>query len=155
MSIQLELGKTYLNRRGEQVKIIKHEDDDNYPLGSACGRYYRDNGIWFNTDKPRDLDLIEEVLDSTPAAASASDFLQEARDSISEHGKQYDPSSSDRSMSKTVAAFNVITGQNLTEAEGWLFMSVLKTVSQFQNNPHLDSSQDGVVYAALLAEVQS
>ena len=58
------------------------------------------------------------------------------------------------SMGKTVAAFNAITGRDLTTAEGWLMLAVLKQVRVFQNSavPHVDSLEDGPAYLALMAE---
>lgn len=83
----------------------------------------------------------------------AEDFLTNAADTISQRGKQYDKQAGERSMAKTVAAFNAITGQSLTESEGWLFMQVLKDVRQWQKTDyHHDSAIDCVSYAALKAE---
>lgn len=89
-----------------------------------------------------------------PAERSAGDYLREAAEIMAERGRQYDSPKGERSMGKCVAAFNAITGRDLTESEGWLLMLVLKQVRQFQNAPHLDSAQDGVAYAALLAEAR-
>lgn len=83
---------------------------------------------------------------------TADQYLQEARDTMIERGKQYDSPEGERSMEKIVSVFNTITGKNLTESEGWLFMSCLKKVRQYQGKPHLDSCVDDVAYAALFAE---
>uniref|UniRef100_UPI001FC9C8C0 hypothetical protein n=1 Tax=Pseudomonas sichuanensis TaxID=2213015 RepID=UPI001FC9C8C0 len=58
----------------------------------------------------------------------STDFLQAAIDVQAERGKQYDAPDGTRSMVKTVQAFNAITGHNLTEAEGWLLMQIVKDV---------------------------
>ena len=59
----------------------------------------------------------------------------------------------ERSMAQTVAAFNVITGNIMSEQEGWLFMLLLKLVRQHQTEGwHQDSSEDAIAYAALMAE---
>lgn len=54
-------------------------------------------------------------------------------------------------MGRTVEAFNAITGYDMSEAEGWLFMSIIKRVRQ-TNGYHKDSAEDAVSYAALEAE---
>ena len=84
----------------------------------------------------------------------ATDFLDTASALLSERGKQYDQPKGERSMGKTVNAFNAITGRNLSEAEGWLLLQILKDVRQWQNPErfHADSAQDGVAYSALKAE---
>lgn len=84
----------------------------------------------------------------------ATDFLKAAIDTQAERGKQYDSPEGERSMGRTVQAFNAITGRDLTEAEGWLLLQVLKDVRQWQNPDkyHHDSALDGVAYASLKAE---
>lgn len=81
-------------------------------------------------------------------------FLQAAIDVQAERGKQYDAPGGERSMGRTVQAFNAITGRDLTEAEGWLLLQVLKDVRQWQNPGkfHEDSALDGVAYSSLKAE---
>lgn len=72
---------------------------------------------------------------------------------MEERGKQYDKPEGERSMGKTVQVFNIITGHDLTEADGWLLMQILKDVRQWQTpNYHEDSALDCVAYSALKAE---
>lgn len=87
----------------------------------------------------------------------AEQFLRQGADVLAERGKEYDKPEGERSMARTVAAFQAITGKSLTEAEGWLFMQVLKDVRQWQNPDryHEDSAVDGVNYSALKAEALS
>lgn len=84
----------------------------------------------------------------------ATDVLEKAAKHMRDRAATYDKPEGERSMAKTVAAFNAIAGKSLSVAEGWLFMAVLKQVRVFQNpaKPHQDSLEDGVAYAALLAE---
>ena len=65
----------------------------------------------------------------------------------------YDQPTGERSMGKTVIAFNAITGQSLTEAEGWLLLQLLKDARQWSRKEyHADSAEDGVTFSALKAE---
>ena len=67
--------------------------------------------------------------------------------------EEYDSEDGERSMRSTVAAFNVLTGNILSEQEGWLFMLLLKIARQHQTPDwHQDSSEDAIAYAALMAE---
>lgn len=88
------------------------------------------------------------------AVKDSTYFLQAAIDVQAERGKQYDAPGGERSMGRTVQAFNAITGRDLTEAEGWLLLQVLKDVRQWQNPDkfHEDSALDGVAYSSLKAE---
>ena len=89
------------------------------------------------------------MSNSTPAGL----FLTKAAALIAQRGQQYDQIEGERSMGKTVAAFNAITGMSLTESEGWLLVQLLKDVRQWSTpNYHQDSAEDCVAYAALKAE---
>ncbi len=84
---------------------------------------------------------------------TAPEFLKRAAEIMEERGKQYDSPTGERSMGKTVAAFNAITGHQLTEACGWLLLQTLKDVRQWQNpGYHADSAEDCIAYSALKAE---
>ena len=86
---------------------------------------------------------------------TAPEFLHRAADIMTERGKQYDKPEGERSMGKCVAAFNIVTGRNLTEAEGWLLLQILKDVRQWQRPGfHQDSADDCIAYAALKAEAK-
>lgn len=86
--------------------------------------------------------------------STASDLLKQAEQLLTERGKQYDTSGQERSSAKIVAAFNTITGRDLTPGEGWLFLMLLKAVRFYSNTetPHRDSLEDLINYAALHAE---
>ena len=85
---------------------------------------------------------------------TASQILNKAATIMDQRAKQYDQPEGERSMGRTVAAFNMILGrQAITESEGWLLMQILKDVRDRQRTvPHADSLEDGVAYAALKAE---
>jgi hypothetical protein len=112
-------------------------------------------------DAERRMDTIgqngntAEHYDEPPAieyTRTAEQFLSQAADLLIERGKQYDKPDGERSMGSTVKAFNAITNKTLSESEGWLFMSILKRVRQFQGPYHKDSAEDSVSYSALEAE---
>lgn len=85
---------------------------------------------------------------------SADGLLKDAAVIMEQRGEQYDQAGGERSMARTVDAFNAITGNDLTEADGWLFMDTLKSVRMFSNRhtAHADSVQDKIAYSALLGE---
>ncbi len=85
---------------------------------------------------------------------AAPKLLNEAAEIMEERGRQYDQPNGERSMAKTVAAFNIITGHQLSEADGWEFMKVLKQVRLFsvRGKTHEDSVKDEIAYSALLGE---
>lgn len=89
-----------------------------------------------------------------PSIGGASELLNSAAAIMEERGRQYDQSGGERSMAKTVAAFNIMTGNTLSEADGWQFMLTLKAVRLFsvRDKTHEDSVTDLIAYAALLGE---
>lgn len=120
-----------------------------------CERRYTGNGsfgcvkcnVLFNTD----FSCVAD--DAQSPSSNAVDFLNQAATTMAERGKQYDQPTGERSMARTVAAFNAITGQSMSESDGWLFMLILKQTRQWSTPAyHEDSAIDSVAYAALLAE---
>lgn len=95
------------------------------------------------------IELVESHLQTAP------EFLRRAAEIMDERGKQYDKPEGERSMGKCVTAFNAITGRDLTEAEGWLLLQVLKDVRLWQRPGfHQDSAEDCIAYASLKAEAK-
>ena len=89
----------------------------------------------------------------------AEEYLARAAAVQAERGKQYDKDDKqqERSMQKIVTMFNTLTGKDLNDTEGWLFMVILKMVRS-QAKPgthHVDTWLDLVSYAALAAEQSS
>ena len=83
---------------------------------------------------------------------TAASMLTAALGHMEDRAKTYDAPGGERSMGKTVAAFNIITGLGLTEEQGWLFMEILKQVRSQQGNYRADNYEDMVAYAALRGE---
>lgn len=89
----------------------------------------------------------------------AEEYLARAAAVQAERGKHYDKDNKqqERSMQKIVTMFNTLTGKDLNDTEGWLFMIILKMV-RAQAKPgvhHDDTWLDLVSYAALAAEQSS
>ena len=106
-----------------------------------------------------------EFLECNPAAPAypekpvpqpkAAELLGRAAMHMHDRASTYDEPAGERSMGKTVAAFNAVTGRDLSESEGWLLMALLKAVrSQTRAEPHQDSLEDMIAYAALYAEAR-
>ena len=88
-------------------------------------------------------------------APDAPELLGRAAAHMHERGKTYDAPERERSMGKVVQAFNAITGRDLIESEGWMFMQQVKLVRLFtRSDYHADSAEDNIAYAALLAEAK-
>ncbi len=86
---------------------------------------------------------------------TAPDLLQKAAQHMLDRAATYDKPEGERSMGKTVEAFNAITGRDLTESEGWLLMQILKDVrDRARTEPHVDSLEDNIAYSALKAEAR-
>ena len=89
------------------------------------------------------------------APKTSVELLDAARGIQASRAKEYDQPGGERSMGRTVAAFNAVTGRDLTEAEGWMFMIQLKLVrGQSAKTPHQDSAEDAVSYSALYGEAR-
>lgn len=86
---------------------------------------------------------------------NAIDVLIEAQGHLANRAKTYDKPSGERSMEKTVSAFNAITDQEISTEQGWLFMALLKAVRTQQGDFRLDNYEDGAAYFALMGEQAS
>ena len=84
----------------------------------------------------------------------AQAILQCAISVMEERAKQYDKPEGERSIPAVVEAFNAITGKELTPADGWLFMVLLKLVraQTADRKPLFDRVEDGAAYLALMGE---
>lgn len=60
-TLKLEVGKTYLSREGEEVKIVSKDSTSNLPYRGSGGNWYAESGKWSSYAKEHPYDLIEEV----------------------------------------------------------------------------------------------
>lgn len=81
---------------------------------------------------------------------TAETILRTAADVMAQRGKTRD-TGRERSMARTVRAFNALTGQDMTETQGWIFMAVLKLARE-QSGHDPDNFVDGAAYMALAGE---
>lgn len=135
---------------------------------------YDASGIWPNLFPPTPI-VKPTIIDYAPPyppislimtspiiepkvtpVVKAPELLIEAADTLKERATQRDATAQgERSMKRTVDAFNALTGKNLTEAEGWEFMVLLKLVRGRQGAFRKDDYVDGAAYCALLGECES
>ena len=83
---------------------------------------------------------------------NAHEVLEKAAQHMKDRAATYDKPEGERSMGATVGAFKAITGHELTEEQGWLFMALLKAVRSQQGSYRADSYEDGAAYFALAGE---
>jgi hypothetical protein len=145
---------------GERVRgshKTRYAADWEYQDGDTAIIAYRphqpqeiDTGISHIT--PADVSVTVDL--GIDAPKSAPEFLQSALSTLTQRGQDYDKPEGERSAAAVAVAFNAITGRNLTEAEVWLVLQLVKDVRQWQNPEryHADSALDCVAYAALKAE---
>lgn len=86
----------------------------------------------------------------------APEILEKAAIHMSNRAATYDKPEGERSMAQAVSIFNQFHGTDMTEAQGWHFMQILKDVRLFtRSGYHADSGEDSVAYAALKCEAKS
>lgn len=83
---------------------------------------------------------------------SAPEILTRAADEMANRAAVRDSPEGERSMRRAVAAYNSITGQGVTEVQGWLFMALLKASRGTGGGLHMDDWVDMAAYAALAGE---
>lgn len=80
--------------------------------------------------------------------STAPEILDAAKEAMAQRAHARDRANGERSMARTVFAFNTLTGHMLTETEGWRFMEILKIA----RGTGPDEFIDGAAYAALAGE---
>lgn len=84
---------------------------------------------------------------------TAAETLRRAAQHIEDRAAARDQPQGERSMARAVAAFNALTGHQLTERDGWLFMVTLKAARACTTaTGQPDDYEDLSAYAALAAE---
>ena len=94
-------------------------------------------------------------MDNKQGTAGA--LINTALDTMAQRGKQYDGNDKglERSMGRIVTAYNAITDQAMTEAQGHAFMTVLKMVrAELSRDYDADHYVDGVNYMAMYGEAK-
>lgn len=118
---------------------------DNKGICTICGALPSEEH-WAHCSADREK---AEKMKTAPGLLAAAAAL------MVERGAQYDRPKGERSMAATVSAYNAVTGQQITEANGWLLMALLKMVRDNQREaPHKDSIEDLVAYASLYGEAR-
>lgn len=82
----------------------------------------------------------------------ADGYLEQALDALRDRAATRDADDGERSMAKTVDAFNTIYGTELSEEMGWQFMVLLKMVRGSQGGFLGDDYVDQAGYSALAGE---
>ena len=80
-------------------------------------------------------------------------LLREAADLIDARAAERDVEA-ERSMGRTIAAFNTLTGHALTETNGWLLLAILKLARATAGKFQPDDLKDCAAYVALALECQ-
>ena len=86
---------------------------------------------------------------------TAASILEAGLGHMQDRAVTYDNPQGERSMGKTVDMFNVLYGLELTEEQGWAFMTILKLVRTSQGEFKLDNFEDMAAYAGLMGEAAS
>ena len=92
------------------------------------------------------------LVPSATAVRSAPDYLESARAEMEDRAASRDQPGGERSMRRAVEAFNALYGKDLSEEQGWQFMSLLKKARGAQGEYRESDYTDDVAYCALAAE---
>lgn len=83
---------------------------------------------------------------------SAPEYLKRGLAHMESRAEQRDEPGGERSMGKTIAAFNALHSTELTEEQGWMFMVLLKQARASCGVFVSDDYEDGAAYFALAGE---
>ena len=127
-------------------------------LCKHCGELPDNHGAEWQC---RATDPVSEAIrgwdtDLAPTPPSAPDILKRAAKHMEDRAAARDQPGGERSMRRTVDAFNAITGHRVSERDGWMFMVMLKAARACTTPSGLpDDYEDLVAYAGLAGESAS
>lgn len=120
---------------------------------TAIGKSKHGIHVWMNSEGYSYFHNPDTFFRYFTEGASASSFtvlhtiksfVKRIDDKVEEmkakEAKQYDNEEKEISMGKCVEAFNIITGKDLTESEGWLLLQLLKDVRQWSKESYHEDS---------------
>jgi hypothetical protein len=90
-----------------------------------------------------------------PDKQSAHSFLDEASNTMKQRAALRDAEDGERTAAKIAEVFNAITGHEISEADAWMFLVVLKIVRSRNGKYNRDDYVDLAAYAGLLGECES
>ena len=122
--------------------------------GSYFLKWEQDEWVYTDYSSVHELrdDYVVVCMREEEPTMTAGDFLGAALGHLEDRAATYDSPQGERSMGRTVEAFNAITGHKLSEEQGWLFMSCLKLVRSQQGKYKSDNFEDLIAYGALQGE---
>lgn len=85
----------------------------------------------------------------------AHTFLEEAAGVMKQRAALRDADDGERTAAKIAEVFNAITGHEITEADAWMFLVVLKIVRSRNGKFNADDYVDLAAYSGLLGECES
>jgi hypothetical protein len=94
-------------------------------------------------------------IDTENKRQSAHGFLDEASETMKQRAALRDAASGERTAAKIAEVFNAISGKDLSEADIWMILIVLKIVRSRNGKYNRDDFVDMAAYAALLGEHES
>lgn len=99
--------------------------------------------------------LRELNREPKPKRDSAHGFLEEASETMKRRAALRDSEEGERTAAQIANVFNAITGHDLSEADAWMFLVVLKIVRSRNGKYNRDDFVDLAAYAGLLGECES
>lgn len=150
-------GGNYFLRKGESMWAMRWRELAPIPQKTDIELQAEEVGIpepvQYVNDGDTSPECVEKQDEIVHMPTTAPQFLQSALSTLTQRGKDYDKPEGERSASAVAVAFNAITGKQITDAEVYLVLQLVKDVRQWQcADFHADSALDCVAYAALKAE---
>lgn len=107
--------------------------------------------LWMHRAGERNA-FVPDAKRGSPTNTTAPDILRTGLQVLDQRGIQRDQPTGERSMPAVVRAFAELTGHQLSEQQGWLFMALVKIRRSQSGRPDVDHYVDGANYIALAGE---
>jgi hypothetical protein len=112
-----------------------------------------------STIVPSEVDVamatVADSIAKTTLGDAAHTFLNEAARVMEKRAQLRDTPAGERTAAKIAKVFNALTGHNISEADAWQFLVILKLVRARSGNYNRDDYVDLAAYSGLLGECES
>jgi len=148
---------TYYNVDGDGIEILATHKSVTMPdwVPDHTGLELPETTPRFEKEGKEVFVPESESGDKERSKVTAASILEAGLCHMQDRAVTYDNPQGERSMGKTVDMFNVLYGLELTEEQGWAFMTILKLVRTGQGEFKLDNFEDMAAYAGLMGEAAS
>jgi hypothetical protein len=156
-SEQVEQVRLDIERMEARFKAVGIDPDKELVTGAFSVQQKVEEPVKYTPEMDAATKAMVDILNNGVVGTKrpAHTFLEEASRAMKQRAELRDAEGGERTAAKIAEVFNAITGHNISEADAWMFLIVLKIVRSRNGKFNADDYVDLAAYAGLLGECES